>query len=86
VVAGKGKVEATARERGFRNLGQVWEGKLKRCEGFVLAAGFEGVSGKKYNNNKEMEYHLVDCFFFANLGWLGMVLCIAHACAPNVGL
>ena len=37
MVAGKGKVEAPARERGFRNVGQVWEGKLKRCEGFVLA-------------------------------------------------
>jgi len=34
---GTGKVEATARERGFGYLGQVLEGKLKRCEGFVLA-------------------------------------------------
>jgi hypothetical protein len=37
VVAGKGKVGAPAKEDGFRYLGQVWEGKLKRCEGFVLA-------------------------------------------------
>lgn len=55
MVAGKGKVEATARERGFRNLGQVWEGKLKRCEGFVLALRDSKVFQAKKKNNKEME-------------------------------